>query len=1297
MRNLRNIRFGQCHRAHVTATCWDPEKDEVLCAAGPTEESSGIELLRITGDQNISVRTVASWDAPSPTPDLLVDRVVSLQYLSGSTTTCLVLEGGDIITVQEDEFSGQDAHIEIVGSIDAGISAARWSPDEELLIVVTKENNVIFMGSTFDPVAEITMTVEDLNASKHVSVGWGKKETQFQGRGAKAMRDPTIPEKVDEGLPSAQEDGTTTISWRGDGAYVAINSVQEGSRRVVRVYSREGELDSASEPVDGLEGTLSWRPAGNLMAGIQRLSNRIDVVFFERNGLRHGEFTLRSSSGPVEAHERIRLEWNSDSTVLAVIYTDMIQLWTMGNYHWYLKQEIPIEVKSTCLSWHPEKALRFAAASTSNVLVAEHIFYTARGSCQPPHDNGAVAVIDGETVKLTPFRTVNVPPPMSMFEITASAAVVDVAFGRNNASFAVLHRKGIDVYEWPVKNGRSIKPQVSKKVAFDETAVPGYNTVLRIAAVGDSFHYFGFEEEKGFVQRSVQASGEGEASIATVDSQEVLVATTSYQDDNVFEGYGQDNSGKLFQINEIGNEIIPIQFQTQLPWFEISKVDDEIVAFGLSRNGHIYANSRLLAKNCTSFIVTPSHLIFTTNNHLVKFVHLSANVDELEVPADDPETDERCRSVERGSRLVTAIPANMSIVLQMPRGNLETVFPRAMVVAGIRNLIDEKNYARAFSYCRTQRVDMNILYDHQPEQFLANVGLFLDQIPDVAHIDLFLSSLRAEDVTQTMYQDTKRSKAFGADALPSDLSPAPRGSAAKVNTVCDALLNALQSRKATNLQNTITAHVCKSPPALDDGLLLVSELMREDEKIAEKAVEHICFLVDVNRLYENALGLYNLDLALLVAQQSQRDPREYLPFIQNLHSLPELRRHFEIDDHLERRVKALGHLQTMDVFDELLAYTTKHSLYHDALRLYRYDVPRLRELTAAYAAYLESTSAYREAGLTYESLENYAKATSCYRTAGATCWQECLYTAAQQQPPMSADAMSDLANNLVDALWEAKDYLSAATIYLEYLDSIDMAVSCLCKGYHFADAIRLVVQRNHPDLLTTSVDTGLADSLGTTTEFLADCKAQLKAQVPRVAELRRKAIEDPLAFYEGDRAGGMDIPDDVSVAASSRVSTSASLFTRYTGKAGSVGTAGTGVSRATSKNRKREEKKRARGRKGTVYEEEYLVNSIRRLIERVSAAAPDAERLIFALVRRNMPERARAAEALMAEVSEACTTAVAEVFKIPEGEVEQKNEGEPAWQATGGDAVLQDFVMGQGNKLEPPVVKGLKKLTLLGS
>ncbi|KAF5133760.1 Elongator complex protein 1 [Metarhizium anisopliae] len=1294
MRNLRNVRFGRWSHPNITSACWDPEKDEVVCTIGPTADSTSIELVRVSENDLTSYKSVASWNAPSPSPDLPVDKVVNIQYLSSSGTTCLVLEGGDIITVQEDQFSDHGAHIEIMGSIDAGISAARWSPDEELLIVTTKANTAIFMGSSFDPVAEVTMTADDLKASKHVSVGWGKKETQFQGRGAKALRDPTIPEKVDEGLPSAHEDGSTTISWRGDGAYVAVNSVQEGTRRVVRVYSREGELDSASEPVDGLEGALSWRPSGNLMAGIQRLADRIDVVFFERNGLRHGQFTLRSPEGSVMFHEKIRLEWNSDSTVLAVVLNDSIQLWTMGNYHWYLKREITMSAEYLCLSWHPEKALRFASASSSETAIFEEVFHTARGSCLPPYDNGAVAVVDGETVKLTPFRTANVPPPMSLFDITAESSVVDVAFGPQNMSFAVLHRKGIEIYDWPMKNGRSIKPNLKSKLSFESTGVTDRVVPLRICSTsGSQFRCLVSSGDSNLVHFA--ASGDS-GTIDILNSQEILVSTSTYEDATSIESYGQDISGNLYKLSETSTDLLPLQFPTHLPWFEIVKFDGELTAFGLSRNGHIYANSRLLAKNCTSFVLTASHLIFTTSNHFVKYVHLVSIVEELEVPEDDPEKDERCRSVERGSRLVVAIPTNMSIVLQMPRGNVETIFPRAMVVAGIRSLIEEKNYSRAFAYCRTQRVDMNILYDHKPTQFLSNVSLFLDELNNMTHIDLFLSSLREEDVTETMYKDTRKSRT----QLGIETEPVPTRPSSKVNIVCDAILKALQARKATNIQNIITAHVCKSPPALDDGLMLVAELMREDEKVAEKAVEHICFLVDVNRVYENALGLYNLDLALLVAQQSQRDPREYLPFIQNLHALPELRRKFEIDDHLARRSKALSHLQALDNFDEFCVYTTKHSLYQDALRIYRYEPTRLQSITNLYAAYLESKSSYREAGLAYESLKNYAKATSCYRASGATCWQECLYTAQQQSPPLSAEAMTDLATSLADALWEAKDYTSAATIHLEHLSSLETAIKCLCKGYHFAEAMRLVVQKSCPGLLESAVDVGLAEALGSTTEFLADCKGQLLAQVPRIAELRRKAIEDPLSFYEGERPGGMDIPDDVSVAASSRISTSASLFTRYTGKAGSVGTVGTGVSRATSKNRRREEKKRARGRKGTVYEEEYLVNSVRRLIERVSGTKPEVERLVFALVRRNMAERARAAESLMNDVVEACHTAISEVFAAPPDNDDQQQQvegvGQLTWTAKGGDAVLQEWMEGRAKKQEAPVITALQKLTLLG-
>ncbi|PHH81432.1 hypothetical protein CDD83_3579 [Cordyceps sp. RAO-2017] len=383
MRNLRNVRFGHWTlggSSDITSACWDPNKDEVLCTLGPTAPSSSIQLVRLAERDSISHRTVARWDAPSPSPELPADRVVSIQYLGGTASTCIVFEGGDVVTVQEDQSpSDGGARIEIA-------------------------DVVVFMANSFDPLHEISLTPDDLRASKHVSVGWGKKETQFQGRGAKALRDPTISEKVDQGIPSPHEYGATAISWRGDGAYVAINSARQADRRVIRVYSRDGELDSATEPVDGLEASLSWRPSGNLIAGIQRLQDRVDLVFFERNGLRHGQFTLRCPENPAFPHSEVRLQWNSDSTVLAVAFEAAIQLWVMGNYHWYLKQEVPVGPGLPWLAWHPEKALRFIAAAPSSAVLTEHIFHTTRGTCWPPFDNGAVAVIDGQTVKLTSFR-----------------------------------------------------------------------------------------------------------------------------------------------------------------------------------------------------------------------------------------------------------------------------------------------------------------------------------------------------------------------------------------------------------------------------------------------------------------------------------------------------------------------------------------------------------------------------------------------------------------------------------------------------------------------------------------------------------------------------------------------------------------------------------------------------------------------------------------------------------------------------------------------------------------------------
>lgn len=312
-------------------------------------------------------------------------------------------------------------------------------------------------------------------------------------------------------------------------------------------------------------------------------------------------------------------------------------------------------------------------------------------------------------------------------------------------------------------------------------------------------------------------------------------------------------------------------------------------------------------------------------------------------------------------------------------------------------------------------------------------------------------------------------------------------------------------------------------------------------------------------------------------------------------------------------------------------------------------------------------------------------------------WRESLYCAmmASLSPEDLTAHITNLATTLVD---EAHDYLSAATIHAEHLQDVVTAARLLCRGSKFADAARLLALHGKQNLVEEIVDTGLAEAMGSMTDLLADCKAQLNAQVPRIRELRQLRAADPLAFYGGDPTGGeggADIPDNVSLAPT-EASTLAgrTMFTRYTGK--------TGMSRQTSRTRRREERKRARGKKGTVYEEEYLVNSVRRLIERVNSTVAEAESLVDALLRRGMRERAAAVEKALEDVLKMCADWRDDVFEVPQVEAKNPEDEDghledPPLPLTGGSAVLAESlgVVGGGGPKVVPVVKELTKSALL--
>lgn len=137
------------------------------------------------------------------------------------------------------------------------------------------------------------------------------------------------------------------------------------------------------------------------------------------------------------------------------------------------------------------------------------------------------------------------------------------------------------------------------------------------------------------------------------------------------------------------------------------RVDAQLFV-GLSAGGKIYAaisnaESALLASNVNSFTIASGFVIFTTTSHDVQFAPLERVVATLTSGQGNgmlsPTGDEnkmgelasqawQKRRVERGSRIVTAVPSTMSLVLQMPRGNLETINPRPMVMEVVKNDLD---------------------------------------------------------------------------------------------------------------------------------------------------------------------------------------------------------------------------------------------------------------------------------------------------------------------------------------------------------------------------------------------------------------------------------------------------------------------------------------------------------------------------------------------------------------------------------------------------------------------------------
>ena len=254
------------------------------------------------------------------------------------------------------------------------------------------------------------------------------------------------------------------------------------------------------------------------------------------------------------------------------------------------------------------------------------------------------------------MRLANVPPPMALHEIALEYNAVDVAVSgsirhgdADAVIIAVLHREGHALHIWPLDSKAQSEPWLSSTQVKSREGRVSEKMNLQIicnreGSVGclpsdSNMLWIWPFEPREFGPDYVTQPGK---MIEGIVSPGPLSGPTIYLMSNQNDPVGiekrplnglatPDGVGfSLFRSSHSVVESTSWQREAHVPTnsltIDVSTTAAEVVIFSLSESGTLFANERRLVRNCTSFLVTPVLLIFTTSQHLLKFVHLVDDV-----------------------------------------------------------------------------------------------------------------------------------------------------------------------------------------------------------------------------------------------------------------------------------------------------------------------------------------------------------------------------------------------------------------------------------------------------------------------------------------------------------------------------------------------------------------------------------------------------------------------------------------------------------------------------------------------
>ncbi|GFZ14885.1 IKI3 family protein [Actinidia rufa] len=1125
----------------------------------------------------------------------------------------------------------EDKATEMVGKVEGGVKCISPSPDGDLLGITTGFGQILVMTHDWNLLYE--MALEDLPED----VDFEKKR-----------------EKVGEPTSCSDNSFESLISWRGDGKYFATLSMVNNSislHKKIKVWERDsGALHSVSESKSFMGSVLEWMPSGAKIAAVydwKAEKKCPSVVFFERNGLERSSFSVNEE---IDSTIEI-LKWNCNSDLLATVVRceryDSLKIWFFSNNHWYLKHEVRYSRQDGIrFMWDPTKPLQLICWTLGGqITIFSFVWVTA------VMENSTALLIDGSEILVTPLSLSLVPPPMFLFNLRFPSAVRDIAFcskSSKNHLAASLSNGCLCVVElpqtdtWEELEGK----EFSVEASYSESAIGSFVHLVWL----DS-HVFVGVSHSGFRHSDcLPDTSSGKDGLPGYYLQEIELVCS---EDHV-PVFVQFDGGKIFEyVSKLcitGGTPVPslqvhenMRFLSSCPWMYVIPVGEsgqsKSLLFGLDESSRLQVNGRILCNNCSSLsfysnladqVIT--HLILATKQDLLFIVdigdvfheQLEAKYENF-MPVIKKRHEEEKRNYinvwEKGAKVLGVLHGDeAAVILQPTRGNLECIYPRKLVLSSIIHALIQERFRDALLMVRRHRIDFNVIIDHCGWQaFLQLAPEFVRQVNNLAHITEFVCSIKKENIMETLYKnyvslphlkEVKVVEARNFERFDADN---------KISSVLLAIRKALEELVVESPARELcilTTLARSDPPALEEALKRIKviremELVGSDDvKIisypsAEESVKHLLWLSDSEAVYDAALGLYDLNLAAIVALNSQRDPKEFLPFLQELEHMPTLSMRYKIDLKLQRYEKALRHIiMAGDIYyaDCMNLMKNNPELFPLGLQLIT-DPAKRRKVLEAWGDHLSNIKCFEDAAATYLCCTSLEKTLKAYRACGN--WGGVLTVAGLIR--LGKEEVVQLAHELCEELQAVGKPGEAAKIALEYCGDVNGGVSLLVSARDWEEALRVAFMHRRDDLISQVTDASLEcanlligeydEGLEKVGKYLARYLAVRQRRLLLAAKLQ----SDERSVNEGDY-------DSTSEASSSFSGMSA--YTKGTRKGSAASISSSNTSKARDMRRQRNKGKIRAGSPG---EEMALVEHLKGM-SLTAGAKHELKSLLISLV-----------------------------------------------------------------------------------